>query len=86
MLNVPDISSDVDISETDAQLVITGTMLCYLTVNISPLNALEFVKAKAVPKLHEIVTYALAKDKPELLTCGLKAFTAILQVRVLVMC
>ena len=32
VLNVPDVSSDVDISEIDSQLVITGTLLCFLTV------------------------------------------------------
>jgi len=68
-----------EISSIDMELILVGTELCYRTVGVSPLNALEFVKAEAVPKLHEIVSFAMAKNHTELLILGLKAFTAILQ-------
>ena len=78
VLNVPSNFND-DISAIDMDLILVGTELCYRTVGVSPLNALEFVKANAVPKLHQIVCFAMAKNHMQLLTLALKAFTAILQ-------
>ena len=78
VLNVPGNVED-DISEIDLELLVVGTELAFLTVGVSPLNALEFVKANVVPKLHSIITYAMARNNTQILLCALKAFTAILQ-------
>ena len=72
-------NDETPLSDTEFELLIHGTKLCYLTVGISPLNAKEFVRANAVPKLHDIINYGLYKNNHELLICGLKAFTAVLQ-------
>lgn len=41
------------------QLLDAGVQLMFNTCNVSPLNAKEFVKSKGVPKLHDIIVYAL---------------------------
>ena len=54
------------------------TVLVNLSVSISPLNAKELVKAGAVPKLNDILSYGLRVDNHDILVNVLKAFTAIL--------
>lgn len=47
----------------DAGLLDAGVKLMYYTCSVSPLNAREFVKAGMVPRLHEIIIYAIAAYK-----------------------
>jgi DnaJ family protein C protein 13 len=85
VLKVPKVGETGSGVETD--LLVAGSLLMYYTCCVSPLNAKEFVKAGAVIKLYEIVSFALntLKTKPqdkvaaELLVSGLKAFTAVSQ-------
>lgn len=85
VLTVPALDQPVGGVESD--LLLAGTMLMYYTCCVSPLNAKEFVKAGAVNKLYDIVSYAIEGLKrsvaqklcQELLVCGLKAFTAVSQ-------
>lgn len=73
------------LSGTDADVLTSGTMLMYYTTFVSPLNAAEFVKAGAVARLHEVISYGLsiiniAEGKAmgiDLLVYGLKALTAV---------
>jgi hypothetical protein len=75
----PDAGEDAQyLSGTDLDLIVHGTLLANLSVSISPLNAKEFVKAGAVPKLNELFTYALRVGNMEILVNVLKAFTAVL--------
>ena len=76
------------LSGTAADVLTAGTMLMYYTTFVSPLNATEFVKAGAVVRLCELITYGLsivhAQDgratAVDLLVYGLKALTAVAQI------
>lgn len=84
VLRVPT-SLDNPPDEVDAGLLDAGVKLMYYTTIVSPLNALEFVKADVVPRLHEIIIYALGAYKTlhskilaeTLLTFGMKTLSAV---------
>jgi hypothetical protein len=83
VLRIP--SADSAPEEVDAGLLDAGIRLMFHTTIVSPLNALEFVKAGVLPRLHEIIVYALAAYKTDhskalaatLLTYGMKALSAV---------
>lgn len=58
VLNIP--ALDPPVAGVEAELLLAGTILMYYTCSISPLNAKEFVKAKAVEKLYEIISFGLS--------------------------
>lgn len=83
VLRIPSADSLPD--EVDVGLLDAGVRLMFYTTIVSPLNALEFVKAGVVPRLHEIIAYALAAYQTEhskslaanLLTFGMKTLAAV---------
>jgi hypothetical protein len=83
VLRIPSPESAPD--DTEAGLLDAGIRLMFYTTIVSPLNALEFVKVGVVPRLHEIIVYALAAYKTAhskalagvLLTYGMKALSAV---------
>jgi hypothetical protein len=86
MLTVP--AAGTVVQGTAMDVLLSGTQLMYYTTFVSPLNAVEFVKAGAVVRLHEIVSYALSIVNNvaartlalDLLVHGLKALTAVSQI------
>lgn len=83
VLRIP--SPETAPEEVDSGLLDAGVRLMFYTTIVSPLNALEFVKAGVVPRLHEIIVYALAAYKTDhskslaesLLTYGMKTLAAV---------
>eukprot|EP00602_Paraphysomonas_sp_CaronLab_P011509 CAMPEP_0185040382 /NCGR_PEP_ID=MMETSP1103-20130426/38364_1 /TAXON_ID=36769 /ORGANISM="Paraphysomonas bandaiensis, Strain Caron Lab Isolate" /LENGTH=2494 /DNA_ID=CAMNT_0027579655 /DNA_START=336 /DNA_END=7820 /DNA_ORIENTATION=+ len=73
--------------ETDAALLDAGVKLMYYTTSVSPLNAKEFVRAGVLPKLHDMIVYALeayntshSKSVAEtILTFGMKTLASVAQ-------
>jgi DnaJ family protein C protein 13 len=89
VLNVPAVVNDASniLSGIHAEVLLAGTMLIYYTCSVTPLNAKEFVKMKAVVKLFEIIEYAskayeLDRNNDftnKILEFGMKTFTSIAQ-------
>lgn len=84
VLNIPSLDNAPD--EIDTGLLDAGIKLMYYTCTVSPLNAKEFVKAGVVPKLHDIIVYAIAAQKTvhsssvlaqTLLVFGMKTLTCV---------
>ena len=81
VLNPPD--KGVQLNDVDAGILRAGTMLMYYTTTVSPLNAVEFVKAGCVERLFQIVAYAMSvvygtrELAADLLIFGLKTLTSV---------
>ena len=71
--------------DTVANLLDAGVKLMYFTTSVSPLNAKEFVKMDVLPKLHDMIVYALEAVKTDhsktlaetILSFGMKTLAAV---------